>query len=64
MTVTTSFTAFEPRSLDSPLARSSIVTGTSSSLSPASAMRISASTSGAPLWNVSASSGSAFALTA
>ena len=33
-TVSTSFTAFEPRSFDSPLARSSIVTGTSRSRRP------------------------------
>ena len=48
-TVTTSLTAFEPRSLDSPLARASITTGTSSSWRPAFAIRTSASTSGARL---------------
>ena len=63
-TVSTSFTAFEPRSFDSPLARASIVTGTSSRWRPAFAILTSASTSGARLVYVSASSGSASAFTA
>ena len=45
-TVRTSLTAFEPRSFDSPPARSRMFTGTSSTVSPASASRISPSTSG------------------
>src|SRR5919201_2383385 len=64
MTVTTSFNAFDPSSFDSPLSLGSIVTGTSSRRNPASATLISASTSGAPLTNVRARSGSAFAFTA
>src|SRR5262249_27461796 len=60
----TSLIAFEPPSFHSPLARSSIGTGTSSSRRPASETRISASTSGARLVNGTARSGSALRLTA
>src|SRR5262245_13299396 len=63
-TVTTTLTAFRPRSFDSPPARGAMFTGTSSSRRPASVIRISASTSGASVVNGSASSGSAAAFTA
>ena len=49
VTVSTSFTALLPRSFDSPLARSRMCTGTSTTSRPASRRRRSDSTSGAPL---------------
>src|SRR5262249_10486703 len=64
MTVRPPLPALRPRGFASPPARAAMFTGTSSSFSPASAIRISASTSGAAVENGFASSGKAFALTA
>src|SRR6185295_11555512 len=63
-TVATSCTAFPPRSFDSPLARSRMSTGTSTTVSPASSRRSNDSTSGAPLSYGSARIGIARELTA
>src|SRR5207244_6513122 len=64
ITVAVTLTAFRPRSFETPLARGSILTGTSSTRRPAWLSRRRASTSGASVRNGSASTGSAFALTA
>src|SRR5215208_409811 len=63
-TVKTTSRAFQPRSFDSPPARSRISTGTSSTRSPSSLSRNRASTSGASVAYGRASTGSALALTA
>src|SRR4029453_7263924 len=64
ITVKTTSSDFQPRSLDSPPARSLISTGTSSTRTPSSFSRSSASTSGASVLYGRASTGSAFALAA
>ena len=64
ITVPITLTAFRPRNFETPPARGSILTGTSSTRRPASLSRRSASTSGASVRNGSVSTGSAFALTA